>query len=251
MKPVIINGHKVGPGYPPYVVAEAGVNHCGMPRVAHLMIDAAKEAGADAVKFQIFNPQKMLGRTEENRELLKGLTLPAWTWEDLAYHARRENMDFIVSVFDYGSLRRALNADVDAVKLAHSEATNPKLIKAVARLSPVPVIMSVLGCDDDEVIDTLGTESLILLYCIPEYPAPKPDYEQMRLICTIGNHYQVPSGFSDHTDCGSDIAAEAVQAGACMLEKHFTLDRTMQGPDHHMSFEPDELAAYIGKARGK
>ena len=253
IKPICINGHYVGPGHPVYVVAEAGVNHNGDVRTALAMIDVAKEAGADAVKFQLFVPDLMVGRTRENREMLRLLRLDEQYLGYLWNRAVDKEIDFILSVFDPVSFLMA-NVWADAIKLAHSEVTNRDLIDHASKLRSMPLIMSVPIrskpgelCVLDKALEPLRDQNVALLYCVPEYPAKTVNLEWIR---SLSGGYGLPVGFSDHTDCGPEIAAEAVDAGACMLEKHFTIDRTMEGPDQHMSFEPDELRAYIQSARG-
>jgi sialic acid synthase SpsE len=232
------------------VIAEAGVNHNGSLVAAKALIDVAKAAGADAVKFQAFYPELMSGRTEENLAMLELLTLPLGAWKHLGYYAYKEYLDFIVTPFDLRSLDEIQVPWLHAIKIASPDIANISLLSAVAETKHA-VVLSTGGASlkqIDVALRLLKGRRVTLLHCIPKYPTPESELDLDR-IGLLQRTFGIPVGFSDHSDCGPEVAARAVAAGATMLEKHFTLSRKLPGPDHHMSFELEELREYIRLAK--
>ena len=261
---VVIGCRTVGAGEPCFIIAEAGVNHNGDPERAHALVDAAADAGADAVKFQAFRTDELVAvgaaaapyqreaGFEMQSDLLRGLELDSDTFAALVRHARERNVVFLASVFDEQSLDVLDRIGVDAYKIASPDSTNPLLLEAVGSRGR-PVILSTGTADLAEVetaVATLrekGLRHLVLLQCTSAYPAPA-DEANLRAMSTMRDAFDVPVGFSDHT-VGDEIALAAVALGACVLEKHFTLDRSLPGPDHAASLEPDEFALLVARVR--
>jgi len=261
---VVIGSRTVGAGQPCFVVAEAGVNHDGDPQRAHALVDAAADAGADGVKFQAFRTgelaaaaaalapyQRTTGaRTQD--DLLRALELDGETFRALALHARDRELVFLASAFDTASVDLLDDSGVDAYKIASPDVANPLLLEAVGSHGR-PVILSTGTADLAEVeaaLTTLrraGSEDLVVLQCTSAYPAPA-DEANLRAMATMREAFGVPVGFSDHT-AGDEVALAAVALGACVLEKHLTLDRSLPGPDHAASLEPEEFALLVERVR--
>lgn len=246
------------------MIAEAGVNHDGDPERAHALLDAAADAGADAVKFQAFRtddlvaddapaaPYQREAGAETQRDLLRGLELAPDTFAALARHARERGVVFFASVFDGLSLDALDRIGVDAYKVASPDVANPLLLEAVGSRRR-PVILSTGTADLAEVgaavatLRRVGVRDLVLLQCTSAYPAPA-DEANLRAMATMREAFGVSVGFSDHT-CGDEVALAAVALGASVLEKHLTLDRSLAGPDHAASLEPGELAQLVTRVR--
>ena len=245
------------------VIAEAGVNHNGDEDLAHTLIDVAVEAGADAVKFQTFEPSKLTSshaRTAayqadrsdaaDQTELLSSLTLPEKAWAGLRDHAREAGITFFSTPFDLDSARMLVDLGVSALKVSSGELTNLPFLRALAAMD-VPLLVSTGMGDAVEVAAAVeacaGAPSLTLFHCVSSYPAPI-DQANLRAIPAMREAHGVPVGWSDHT-IGSTSAIAAVALGATVLEKHFTTDKSLPGPDHAASAEPAELAEYIAVTR--
>jgi N-acetylneuraminate synthase/N,N'-diacetyllegionaminate synthase len=259
-------GHRIGGGAPCFVIAEAGVNHNGDIGLAHLLVDAAADAGADAVKFQIFDPALLVsvvapkaeyqvtqtGEAESQLEMLRGLTLEHAEFRSLARHAAERGILFLATAFDVPSADFLDELEVSALKVPSGEVTNHPFLANLARRGK-PLLMSTGMSDMVEVaraVDVIrenGAPSLALFHCVTEYPAP-PAECNLRAMETMRRAFGVPVGWSDHT-AGLAISLAAVAMGAEVLEKHFTLDRTLPGPDHSSSLEPSELADLVRHAR--
>ena len=250
---------------PTFIIAEAGVNHNGDVDVAKKLIDAAKEAGADAVKFQTFKAenivvknaekakyQKVIAKEETQYEMLKKLELSDDDFKDLADYARKKDILFLSSPFDEESTDLLYELDVPAFKIGSGEITNFPLLKYIAKKEK-PIIlstgMSSLGEVEEalNVIKSEGIEDVILLQCVSNYPARIEDVN-LRAMETLKQSFKIPVGFSDHT-LGITASIAAVASGACVIEKHFTLDRNLPGPDHKASLEPDELKEMVKAIR--
>lgn len=265
MKCVRIRDRVIGPGQPVFVIAEAGVNHDGDPEQADRLVEAAAVAGADAVKFQIFRASSLVSPNapkaayQEERdpgatqfEMLARLELPASEFELLARSASERGIVFLASVFDEESLDVLVECGAPAVKLGSGEITNHPLIRAVARRG-LPLLLST-GMSDlpevEEAVDTFrgaGGRELALLHCLSAYPAP-PQEANLRAIETLAEVFEVPIGFSDHTRTTA-VPVAAVALGARVIEKHLTLDRSLPGPDHAASYEPEEFHDLVGAIR--
>lgn len=242
-----------------FIIAEAGINHNGDATLARRMIDVAIESGADAVKFQMFDVDELLSPSapladyqqksgEENQyEMLRRTQLSTETFRELHAYAQEKGILFIVTPFDAASAHFLFDLPVPAIKIPSGEITNIPFLKEVAAMHRYTIISTGM-CDMDEVrtatdiFHNAGTD-FALLHCVSSYPAP---FEQINLCAMdlMREEFGVPVGYSDHTQ-GIEVALAAVARGAAIIEKHFTLDRTLPGPDHSASLEPAELAAMV------
>lgn len=254
-----LGGREIGIAEPPFVIAEAGVNHDGETERAHRLIDVAADCGADAVKFQTFQPKALVsatagaapyqakgGASPTQRELLRALTLPDGAWPELAAHARERRLLFLSTAFDHASLELVLSLGVEALKVPSGELDHLQLIRAMASHGLPLLISTGMGtlAEVEAAVAAAGAApGLALLHCVTAYPAPV-DESNLRALGTLGERFAVPVGWSDHTR-GTVTAVAAVALGARLLEKHFTLDHGLPGPDHAASAEPDEMAAYV------
>ena len=262
MKLVGIGERHIGPGHRCFVIAEGGVNHNGDSTLAHKLIDMAAECGADAIKFQTFNPAALVsansaaapyqrkGGVTTQIEMLADLVLPASAWRELACHAAERGIVFCSTAFDSGSLKVLLDAGVGFLKVPSGELDNLQFISEVAACG-LPVIISTgLGTLDEvsaAVAAAAEAPSLALLHCVTAYPAPA-ESSNLRVIPAMADAFKVPVGWSDHT-VGYVTALGAVALGATILEKHITLDRNLPGPDHAASADPEAFASYIAAVR--
>lgn len=245
------------------VAAEIGVNHNGSVDIAKKMIDAAKKAGVDIVKFQAFRSEKEISKyaakapyqnettsNEGNQlDMCKALELSPGSLKELKDYCKFQNMPFLCAAFDYESLTLLVdNLKVSTLKIASSEVTNIPFLEYIGSLKK-GVVLSTGASTLTEVglaIEALqrgGCSELILLHCVSSYPAPH-NQVNLKAMKTMRDAFNIPVGFSDHT-IGFQTAIAAAALGAVMIEKHFTLDRTMKGPDHRASIEPDELKALV------
>jgi len=245
------------------VIAEIGVNHNGSLELAKQMVDSAKEAKADVVKFQAFRSEKEIskyapktlyqkettGDQGNQLEMCKALELSSGALSELKNYCDKTGMPFLCAAFDYESLEFLVeDLKMRTVKIASSEVTDIPFLKYVASKRTGVILStgasSLIECGI--AVETLlknGCPELIILHCISSYPAP---FEQvnLRAINTLKRTFRLPVGFSDHT-IGVYASVAAVAMGAVALEKHFTLDKNMEGPDHRSSIDPDELSELI------
>lgn len=265
MRKIKISNKTVGPDEPCFIVAEAGVNHNGEVSLARKLIDAAKKAGADAVKFQVFKAEDMVTRTAEKAayqkkmtgkepqyKMLKKLELTESEFKQLANYAKRKNIIFLASAFDRKSVDLLDELNVPAFKIPSGEITNFPLLKHVARKGK-PIIMSTGMSNLGEIEDALntireeGAKDIVLLHCVSNYPA-KVEETNLRAMEALKNTFGLPVGLSDHT-VGTTVPIAAAALGTTIIEKHFTLDRKLPGPDHKASLEPDELREMVACIR--
>jgi N-acetylneuraminate synthase len=277
-----------------YIIAEAGVNHNGSLQMAKELIDAAAEAGADAVKFQSFQAKNLVtkgaqkaiyqqlatGKTESQYDMLKKLELSEEDHIELVQHCKLRQIKFLSTPFDLESVELLVGKlQLNLIKLPSGEITNAPLLLKVAKTGASVILstgMSMLGDIElalgvlafgylqsfDHLVpslqgfqqaytskmgQTILQEKVTLLHCTTEYPAPLPDVNLLALD-TLRSTFLLPVGFSDHTE-GIAIPIAAVARGASMIEKHFTLDRSLPGPDHLASLEPDELKSMVSSIR--
>jgi N-acetylneuraminate synthase len=261
-----IAGRTVGPGYPCFVIAEAGVNHNGSLDLALRLVGAAAEAGANAVKFQTFRADKTAtrlapkaeyqkrttGASESQFEMLKRLELSPQDHVDLAAHCLSRGVTFLSSPFDEESADLLEGLGVPAFKVPSGELTNLPFLRYLARKRR-PLIISTGMATLAEVeaavaaVKAAGCDQFSLLHCVSNYPAAAADVN-LRAMATMATAFDVPVGYSDHT-LGPHATLGAVALGACIIEKHFTLDRSLPGPDHQASAEPAEFAALVSGIR--
>ncbi len=245
------------------VIAEVGVNHNGDVRIAKNMVDAAASAGADVVKFQAFRSEKEISRfaakapyqqettTNEGSqlEMCKALELRASDLRELKNYCAEVRMPFLCAAFDFESIDLLVEElKVETIKIASSEVTNIPFLQYVASKKKGVVLSTGASTLHEvglaiEVLQKSGCPELMLLHCVSSYPAPHGEVN-LRAMMTLKNAFGLPVGFSDHT-IGTASAVAAAALGACAIEKHFTLDRTMVGPDHRASIEPDDLAEMV------
>lgn len=260
-----IGKRSVGDGCPVLLIAEAGVNHNGDERLAHRLIDAAAAAGADAVKFQTFLTEELVSRRARRAEhhvrnvkdevshfdLIKRLELPFEAFRRLKKHAEASRLLFISTPYDLAAAKYLVSIGVKAMKIASGEVTNAPLVDYIAS-SGLPTILST-GMNDRRTIHAAVKAlsarcPLAVLKCTSNYPV---DYANVNLrgIHTLMKDFPKPViGFSDHT-MGTDVACAAVALGAKIIEKHFTLDRTLWGPDQKASLDPKGFAALVAAVR--
>jgi N-acetylneuraminate synthase len=244
-----------------YIIAEAGVNHNGDIGLAKKLIDAAKEAGADAVKFQTFKAEEVVcqkarkaqyqidntGNLESQYDMIKSLELSYEDFTELKKYADNKGITFLSTPFDNGSADFLDELDIPLFKI-----TNIPLLEHIGKKQK-PVIlstgMSTLG-EVEEAVEALkhtGTESITLLHCTTSYPAPLESIN-LSAMETLSCAFKLPVGYSDHTE-GITIPIAAVSLGAVIIEKHFTIDKNLPGPDHKASLDPDELNSMIKAVR--
>ena len=253
-----------------FIIAEAGVNHNGNEAIAHKLVDAAAEAGANAVKFQTFRASELVSAsapkalyqrrttdvTESQLSMIRRLELDETAHRSLMEHCSQRGIRFLSSPFDLHSIDFLHSLGLEAFKIPSGEITNIPYLRRIGSCG-VPVIlstgMSVLGEIEKalEVLEHVGTprERITLLHCTTEYPAPVGEIN-LRAMETLLQAFPgiAGVGYSDHTQ-GIHIPVAAVAMGACVIEKHFSLDRNMEGPDHKASLEPDELASMVRAIR--
>lgn len=249
-----------------FIIAEAGVNHNGSLDLAKKLVDIAKYSGADCVKFQTFisknivsknavkaDYQKLQTGSEETQyNMLKKLELSFDDFLELKKYCDVKDIEFMSTAFDFDSIIFLDSLEMNTWKIPSGEITNLPYLVKIAKLNK-PVILSTGMCTMEDIrsaIKTLkdnGSGELTVLHCTTEYPTPFKDVNLMAML-TIKNEFGVKIGYSDHT-IGVEVPIAAVALGAKVIEKHFTLDRNMIGPDHGASLEPDELKAMVDSIR--
>ncbi len=250
------------------IIAEAGVNHNGSIELAKKLVDAAAEAGADYVKFQTFKANKIASKqaqkaayqkqstdvSESQLDMLKRLELDENAHLELIAYCKEKNIAFLSTAFDFESIELLQKLGITLGKIPSGELTNLPFLRKMAKAFP-EIILSTGMANMEEVKATInallqaGTkkENLTILHCNTEYPTPFQDVN-LKAMLTIEKELNVPIGYSDHT-LGIEVPIAAVAMGAKVIEKHFTLDRNMEGPDHKASLEPSELKTMIASIR--
>jgi N-acetylneuraminate synthase/N,N'-diacetyllegionaminate synthase len=260
----MLEGRRIG-GQRCFVIAEAGVNHNGRLDLARRLVDVAAEAGADAIKFQTFQPELIAAASAPKApyqmaadgastqlDMLRELVLPRDAYRELQDRSRDRGLVFLSTPFDEPSARFLDELGVSAFKIASGELTNLPFLELLASMRKPLLLstgMSTLA-EVDAAVDVIRGASgapVALLHCVSAYPAPA-DACNLAAIATLRRRFSVPSGWSDHTQ-GTSIALAAAALGAELLEKHITLDRALPGPDHAASLEPHELGAMVAALR--
>ena len=251
-----------------FIIAEAGVNHNGSIKLAKKLIDVASEAGVDAVKFQTFKAENLVSKnaikaeyqkettdaSESQFNMLKKLELDVDTHNELISYCQSKNILFLSTPFDHDSIELLSDLGLEIFKIPSGEITNLPYLRHIGSLNK-KVILSTGMADIGEIEDALdvlikaGTEkeNIIVLHANTMYPTPMEDVN-LKAMLTIGNTFDIAYGYSDHT-LGIEVDIAAVALGASCIEKHFTLDKTMQGPDHKASLEPNELRSMVKAIR--
>lgn len=249
-----------------FIIAEAGVNHNGSFELAKHLVDKAVWAGADCIKFQTFNSKNLVSKnaqkaeyqkkttdsSESQLDMLKKLELSKEEFIELRDYCNQKGIMFLSTPFDLESIDFLASIGVKTWKVPSGEITNYPFLRAIGKRKE-SVIMSTGMCTLDEVRDaievlkTFGSSDITLLHCTTEYPAPY-DSVNLNAMLTLQNEFSYRVGYSDHTN-GIEIPVAAVAMGATVIEKHFTLDKNMEGPDHKASLEPDELKQMVKSIR--
>ena len=257
-----IEGHKIGQGNPCFIIAEAGINHNGDIQNAKKLIDIAVDSEANAVKFQTFKTdllaapnapkaeyQKVTTRENQSQtDMLRDLELPTEAFVELKQYCASQKIIFLSSPFDEYSVDLLAQLNVSAYKIPSGEIINLPLLAKIGSKNK-PIILSTGMSYLEEIATALetiyktGNKQISLLHCTSNYPAMPVDIN-LNAMDTIRKSFNLPVGFSDHTQ-GIEIPLAAVAMGACIIEKHFTLDKTLEGPDHRASLEPNELKMMV------
>lgn len=249
-----------------FIIAEAGVNHNGDIKLAKKLVDVAVDAGADAVKFQTFKAETLVCKNakkadyqlettdgeESQFEMLKKLELTKEMHEELILYCRKKQIMFLSTPFDIESVALLNDYGIEIMKIPSGEITNYPYLKAVGETGKRVILSTGMSTMDEieeavKVLKNYGACDITLLHCNTEYPTPMKDVNLLAM-CTMKNRVNLPVGYSDHTE-GIEIPIAAVALGATVIEKHFTLDRNMEGPDHKASLEPKELKQMVKAIR--
>lgn len=248
------------------IIAEAGVNHNGSLSLAKNLADKAKEAGADYVKYQTFNPSNMVSKyaakaeyqkqttdsKQSQLDMLEELMLSYDEFVELKEYCGQIGIGFLSTSFDLDSTEFLERLGCEIWKIPSGEVTNYPYLVDIARKHQ-PIILSTGMCDEEdiaaaiEVLKSNGAGEISLLHCTTEYPTPFEDVN-LKAMCTMRDIFGLEVGYSDHTR-GIEVPIAAVAMGAKIIEKHFTLDKNMEGPDHKASLEPDELKQMVDSIR--
>ncbi|MCB9770991.1 MAG: N-acetylneuraminate synthase [Candidatus Omnitrophica bacterium] len=265
-KSVQVGPFTIGQGHPVFIIAEAGVNHNGDIKMAKRLIDAAKAAGADSVKFQTFKAENLNTRAAPKStyhvettgkkgswfDLLKTQELDRKAHQILIEYCRKKKILFLSTPYDEESADLLDELGVAAFKIASTDANNIPLLKHLAKKKK-PILLSTAMCTLVEVRESVqaiakaGCHELVLFHCTANYPTQLADCN-LRAMATLAQKFGVPVGYSDHVP-NVFVPVAAVALGALSYEKHFTLDRNLPGPDHRASLEPQELAAMVQSIR--
>ncbi|MBA2744879.1 MAG: N-acetylneuraminate synthase [Flavisolibacter sp.] len=251
------------------IIAEAGVNHNGSLKLAKQLVDAAAEANVDYVKFQTFKAEKLVSstaqkaayqlentgdKTETQFQMLKKLELSKEDHESLMAYCKSKNIQFFSTAFDLDSLEYLAEIGLNLVKIPSGEITNLPYLQKASRLFKKVILSTGMAKMDEikEAVDVfiqagIKRNNMTVLHCNTEYPTPMQDVNLLAMN-QIGKELEVAIGYSDHT-LGIEVPIAAVALGATIIEKHFTLDRNMEGPDHRASLEPGELKAMVSAIR--
>ena len=247
------------------IIAEAGVNHNGSLDIAKQLIDKAVEAGVDIIKFQTFKSEKLVSKAAKQAEyqqrnigkkdesqlaMLKKLELSPSAHEELMDYCREKGIRFFSTAFDMDSIEYLHSLNLGLWKIPSGEITNYPYLRKIAQYHE-PIILSTGMCELSDIEATLKVlvgfgvkkEQITILHCNTEYPTPYSDVNLIAML-EIRDRFGVQVGYSDHTQ-GIEVPIAAVALGASVIEKHFTLDKNMEGPDHKASLEPDELKAMV------
>lgn len=260
-KELRVGNRRIGDGEPCFVIAEIGSNHNQDLSLAFRMIDAAADSGVDAVKFQTFRADNHYSKftpgfsyldNADTHALIKSLELDR-TWQaKLKQHAEERDMVFFSSPCDSEAIAGLVELDVDLYKIASFDMTDHRLVRELAATGKPLVISTGMATwsDIQFALDAAGAEGndqVVLLQCTSLYPAPA-NLSNLRAMATMRHAFDVLVGYSDHT-LGDHVALAAVALGACVIERHFTIDRTLPGPDHAFAIEPAEMSEMMKRLR--
>jgi len=247
-----IDGTKIGSRNPTYFIAEAGLNHNGRIDLAKKMIDEAHNVGADAIKFQTYKSESFLSSSSQYFDFFKNVELSFEEFKEIKNYADNSGITFLSTPFDFESSDYLKKIGVPAFKIASADLTNIPLLGHIAKMDLPMIISTGLGTMEEieesiNLCNSVGNNKIAILHCVADYPA-NPEETNLSAINTMKEKFQVPIGYSDNGE--SMIVDEiAVSLGADIIEKHFTLDKNMQGPDHSFSILPNDLKQLIAKFR--
>lgn len=249
-----------------YIIAEAGVNHNGDVNIAKQLVDAAAEAGVDAVKFQTFKTENLVckdakkaeyqtettDKTESQFDMLKKLELTLDMHRELIDYCKKKKVTFLSTPFDMESIDLLEQLEMEVYKIPSGEITNLPYLRKIGSLGKKVILSTGMSTiqevqDAVKVLRESGSEDISVLHCNTQYPTPMEDVN-LNVIQTMREALGVPVGYSDHTQ-GIEVPIAATALGATIIEKHFTLDRGMEGPDHKASLEPEELKKMVQAIR--
>ena len=248
------------------IIAEAGVNHNGSIEIAKQLINTAKEAGADIVKFQTFNSgnlvcknakkaeyqQETTNRQETQQEMLQKLELTPEMHRELKAYCEQKQIMFLSTPFDLESIDLLEEIGMPIYKIPSGEITNLPYLRKIGRLKKKVILSSGMSTMEEvkmavNILGECGTTDILVLHCNTQYPTPMEDVN-LNVMQSLREELKLPIGYSDHTK-GIEVPIAAVALGAEIIEKHFTLDREMEGPDHKASLEPNELKQMVDAIR--
>lgn len=249
-----------------FIIAEAGINHNGNIEIAKKMIDAASEAGVDAIKFQTFQTEKLVCKNAEKAtyqkentndsesqfDMLKSCELSKQDHIELIKHCREKNIRFLSTPFDIDSVHLLVELEIPIIKIPSGEITNLPYLRTIAKTGKDIIISTGMSQLEEvrkaiKVLQENGSGNITILHCNTQYPTPMEDVN-LRAMVTMKNELDMAVGYSDHT-IGIEVSIAAVALGAMVIEKHFTLDRRMKGPDQQVSIEPQELKQMVDSIR--
>lgn len=265
MYEIDLSGRKIGGKHPCFIIAEAGVNHNGSLELALKLVDHAAASGADGIKFQLYRPEEQVSSAAPTTEYQYKQTAAAhmlemsksyeMAWENhyvISAYCKKKGIRYMASCFDPLAVQFLMNIGGTCIKAGSGEITNYPLLSSMAR-SGLPIILStgmstmldIAGAVEH--IRSSGGRDIILLQCVSNYPA-HPSTVNLRSMAALSAAFQTPAGFSDHT-LDYTAAIVAIALGACIIEKHFTLDKNLPGPDHAMSLTPADFADFVRTVR--
>ena len=241
---LIIDNKKIGSKHKPFFIAEAGLNHNGDINIAKQMIDKAIESGADAIKFQTYKSEEFLTESSEYFDFFKNVELSFDEFKELSEYAKEKNFTFFSAPFDIPSADFLNQIDVPCFKIASSDLTNLPLIRHIAKMKKPMIISTGIGTmkEVEEAINWClleGNNQIALLHCVANYPT-LPEETNLNTIKSMIEKFSFPVGYSDNGE-STLVDLAAVSIGACIIEKHYTLDKKFDGPDHSFSIEPVNL----------
>ena len=247
-----ISNKYIGKSFPTYFIAEAGLNHNGDVNLAKKMIDEAKNANSDAIKFQTYKSENFLTENSKYFDFFKNVELSFEEFKEIKEYADNVGITFLSTPFDFESADYLNKIDVPGFKIASSDVTNLPLIAHIAKMK-LPIILSTGLATLDEIDESiklchsLQNDQISILHCVADYPA-MPEETNLSAMETIREKFCFPVGYSDNGE-SSLVDEVAVSMGADIIEKHFTLDKKLEGPDHSFSIQPDDLKLLISRIR--
>jgi N,N'-diacetyllegionaminate synthase len=249
---ISIDGKKIGSNFDPYFIAEAGLNHNGDINLAKKMIDAALDCGADAIKFQTYISENFLTLSSEYFKFFKDVELKPNEFKELHDHAKERGITFFSAPFDIESANNLKQIEIPCFKIASSDLTNFPLIKHIAKMQKPMIISTGIGTlqeiqDALDICKSVDNGNVALLHSVANYPT-QLDETNLAAIKILRDRFNVPVGYSDNGE-SSLVDIVAVSLGASIIEKHFTLDKNLFGPDHIFSIEPNNLKNLIHKLK--